>query len=49
MIFCVTMYFNNLVLYIRTESDCFVVRSCDDGMVTCLNLSSRNNLSRMSN
>ena len=45
MIFCVEMYFYSIVLYIRTESIFLVVTSSEDGMITGLNGSRRNNLS----
>ena len=48
MIFCVEMYFYSIVLYIRTESIFLVVTSSEDGMITGLNGSRRNNLSWIS-
>ena len=45
MIFCVEIYFYSIVLYIRTESIFLVVTSSEDGMITGLNGSRRNNLS----
>ena len=45
MIFCVEIYFNCPVLYIRTETVFVVVMSREDGMITGLNRSRRNDLS----